>query len=260
MSLQGDVRRLLAEFGEHKAGRDLTDVMVAVADAWDVRVGFTASDRVRFGMRNVAVTDVDWLRGLGQVLSARAKEMFCCYPWYDNDGLGSALQEAVDNAVGRVDASYVLEAAGEPAGHFFLWKGGHNEHSAEHGLEVPELGIVIADAYQGRGLGGLAVRFLVAVARALGADAVELTTDLSNEAGARTYLSVGFEEVGEIWNPQDVDVTAALAGEVKAPRWNVERQMVYLLNGGKRQAVCDYLGVKRGQFVELHRDFEEAQQ
>ena len=61
---------------------------------------------------------------------------------------------------------------------------------------VPELGIGIADAYHGRGLGGLAVRLLQVVGRELGVDAIELTTHPENIAGYHTYLGAGFEQVG----------------------------------------------------------------
>ena len=50
-------------------------------------------------------------------------------------------------------------------GHFFLWKAGGNPVSQAAGVEVPELGVAIADRYHHRGLGGLSVRLLLAVAR-----------------------------------------------------------------------------------------------
>jgi RimJ/RimL family protein N-acetyltransferase len=140
-------------------------------------------------------------------------------------------------------------AGSGPVAHFFLWKAGGNPHSWQYRLQVPELGVAVADECQARGLGSLAVRILQAVAGDLGADAIELTTAMTNKGGWTTYRRCGFEYVGMIRIPLGVDVTAALAGEVHASRFREERQMVYVLRKDRREQVLDYLRLKRESAV-----------
>ena len=108
---------------------------------------------------------------------------------------------------------------------------------------MPELGIGIADAYHGRGLGGLAVRLLQAVGRDLDVDAIELTTHPENVAGYRTYLGAGFEQVGmlRIHAPASPDATDA------ANARRDERHMVYVINAAKRMAVLEHLARQRAE-------------
>jgi len=134
---------------------------------------------------------------------------------------------------------------GLPVGEFFLWKAGGNPDSRIYGLELPELGIGFVDAYHGRGLGGLCTRFLTIVAEYLKADGIELTTALDNEPGFRTYLNAGYEYVGDIANPLEVDVTSVLGEQTGAARWRAERQMVRVINPSRRAALLDYLTEKR---------------
>jgi len=105
--------------------------------------------------------------------------------------------------------------------------------------------VAIADTYHGKGFGGLAVRILQAVAHSLNADGVELTTVKTNEAGWNTYLHAGFEYVGILRIPLEVDVTAATSGTVQATRLRDERQMVYIINQQKRDDILRYLKLKR---------------
>jgi hypothetical protein len=132
-----------------------------------------------------------------------------------------------------------------PVGEFFLWKAGGNPDSRICGVEVPELGIGFVDAYHGCGLGGLCTRFLTIVAEHLKADGIELTTAMDNEAGFRTYLSAGYEYVGEIANPLEADVTAVLGDQASAARWRLERQMIRVINPSRRAALLGYLAEKR---------------
>jgi len=202
-------------------------------------------------MRRLQDGDVPLLQEFGAALSATSKYFFAPYPWASGPALEQAFAQVIRQTEARIDAYYMLCQGGRPAGQFFLWKAGHNPLSAPYGVAVPEVGIAVVDAYQGRGLGRLCMEVLRVVGESLDADALELSTALDNEPGYRTYLSCGYEQVGLIGIPLDVDVTAALAGEVTASRWRDERQMIYLLKAARRAAVLDFLAYEREAALKL---------
>src|SRR3989344_558247 len=213
----------------------------------DGRAEFDLPEKGRITIRSLDTSDLERLKQLRSGLSDRSRELVPCYPWDNEQKLHKALKHAIEKAVRKIDASYLMLAGDETAGHFFLWKAGGNQHSQTHGLEIPELGVMIADKFQGMGLGSLAVRVLLGVAKTMNHDAVELTTALTNEAGWNTYLKAGFQYTGDINNPLEVDVTEAFTGSVSAPRSRIERQMVYVINPDKTDAILDYLTTKREQ-------------
>ena len=178
-------------------------------------------------------------------LSAASKESFRPYPWDSQDSLLPALHTAISQAVTGVDACYLMFHEALPVGEFFLWKAGGNQDSRLHGVEVPELGIGFADSYHGRGFGGLCTRLLTIVAEHLKADGIELTTAMDNEPGYCTYLSAGYEYVGDIANPLEADVTAVLCGQAGTAWWRLERQMICVINPSRRAALLGYLAEKR---------------
>jgi len=245
MDLALSIRQELEEFARRKAGREITDLKIEAGDAWSVDISFTLAGRDRLQLRNLRDGDVPLLLKFGQNLGDESRELFGPYPWDDAVRLPEALGQTIRNAVDRVDASYLMLCEDEPIAHFFLWKAGGNAQSAGHGVQVPELGIAIADGWHGRGLGRLIMRLLDCAAASLGAAAIELTTAFGNEAGYRTYLSAGYVEVGEICVPRGVDVTAAVEGSVSFESYKCERQMVRIIDEAKRQAVEKYLAAKR---------------
>lgn len=89
------------------------------------------------------------------------------------------------------DLSLVAEAAGVVAGYAFLW---------EFDRPVPLLGLGVADAWQGRGLGGALLDRLTGAARAAGRHGIELTTVPGNRRARALYASRGFREAGEVDN------------------------------------------------------------
>lgn len=249
--MEDRIRDLIVDYAHRKAGAEPEALSAQAADPWDLRVAFRLPGRGLFEIRSVVEDDVETLLELGRRMSPASRNFFSPYPWDDPLRLPSALRSAIDRSLARVDVCYLLLHDAAPAGEFFLWKAGGNPDSLQHGLQVPELGIGLTDAYHGRGLGGLGVRMLNMVAESCAADAVELTTALDNEPGWRTYLSAGYEYVGDICNPTEVDVTAILTGEATARRWRAERQMVYVINQGRRAAALDYLAAKRSQMQAL---------
>jgi GNAT superfamily N-acetyltransferase len=207
---------------------------------------FKTKDGEILQVRPLAAGDAELLKRFGQSLSAASCGLFCPYPWNDNDKLADALNHAVDNSIAKIDASYIiLSLNNEAAGHFFLWKAGGNPLSQKFGVEVPELGVAVADNYQGKGLGYQAVAFLQKLAHDSNRDAIELTTALDNHGGWHTYLKAGFEHAGNIFNPLGVDVTEAAEGRAAASSFREERQMIYIINETRRQKILDYLAYKR---------------
>ncbi len=246
MNLHGHLKTLIEDFARRKPFT-LTRLAIIAPDCWNVRIDFAVEGLGDLCIRNLAAGDVAAMRELGRGLGSRAKELFAPYPWNEADKLDPAFASAIGQSTARVDASYLLEHDGCAIGHFFLWKAGGNPQTQAAGLQIPELGVAIVDAWQGRGLGGLAVRMLQAVAQDLHADAIELTTATFNDAGWGTYQRAGFEYVGILRIALGVDVTAAEAGQVQASAFRDERQMVYCLNAATRPAVLAYLARKRGE-------------
>lgn len=246
MELQSLVRDVMARFMRKQGNTDDGILQIKVEDAWAVDILCDLPNFPEFRIRTLSDNDVPALQDFGARLGPQSKDLFCPYPWDDPAALQAAFEQAVEQAAAQIDASYLMEIADcDTIGHFFLWKAGGNPHSQRYQLQVPELGVAIADEYQGRGLGRLAVQLLQAVARTQHADAIELTTAQTNEAGWRVYQRCGFEYTGIINIPLGVNVTAAALGEAKAANYRPERQMVYLIEEARRQTVLDYLAANR---------------
>ena len=243
--MEEQIKSLVFDYTRRKAGAAPEAVALAATDPWDMRVSFRLPGGGLFEIRNVCEEDAEIFLAVSDGLSAASRESFRPYPWDCPDRLLPALRTAISQAVGRVDACYLMFHDARPVGEFFLWKAGGNPESRAHGLEIPELGIGLVDAYHGRGLGGFCVRFLAIVAGQLKADGIELTTAMDNESGFRTYLSAGYEYAGEIVNPLEADVTAVLSEQASASRWRVEQQMIRVLNQSRGADVLTYLAEKR---------------
>ena len=243
--MEAKIRSLIFDYAVRKTGAAPDVITLRVTDPWDVLISFGLPGRGLYEIRNVRADDLETFRAFSDGLSAASREAFRPYPWDSQDRLLPALRLAISQAVGRVDACYLMFREACPVGEFFLWKAGGNPDSRVYGVEVPELGIGLADAYHGRGLGGLCTRLLTIVAEHLKADGIELTTALDNEPGFHTYLNAGYECVGDIVNPLEADVTAVLGEQATAARWRVERQMIHVLNQSRRADVLAYLAEKR---------------
>ncbi|MEY4940266.1 MAG: hypothetical protein RIQ93_2001 [Verrucomicrobiota bacterium] len=118
-----------------------------------------------------------------------------------------------------LDRIYLLRAGPEVAGYFFLWEFDH---------PAPLLGIGLADAWQGQGLGRPMLALLINDARAAGREAVELTTVLTNDRALRLYQRAGFQDVGVVENR---------AGDGRILR---ERRMFLALRPGATPAPRDF--------------------
>lgn len=245
MHLRDALHDVMAEFLRRQGQAEGGVCRVEVKDCWTFRILCDLPWFPGLCIRSLNGDDVPALQNFSARLGAASRNLFCPYPWDDPAALPAALRKAVEHSVERTDASYLMEGPHDVIGHFFLWKAGGNPHSRRYHVQVPELGVAIADEFQGKGLGNLAVRILQLAARALHADAIELTTAPTNEAGWNTYQRCGFQHTGTINNPLEVDVTAAVAGEVQAEKYRQERQMVYVINEEKRGLVLNYLAATR---------------
>ena len=246
MKLNESLHDVMAEFFRRRGQTEDNRLQIEADDPWTLNILCDLPQLPGVCIRSMHGDDVPSLQDFGTRLGPVSKDFFCLYPWDDPAALPQALEKAVEHAVERIDASYLMETADHAIiGYFFLWKAGGNPHSQQYQIQVPELGVAVADEFQGRGLGGLSIRLLQAITRDLGADAIELTTALDNEAGWHTYLRCGFQYTGIITHPLEVDVTAATAGEVQAAKYRPEKQMVYVIDEEKRQLVLDYLTMKR---------------
>jgi ribosomal protein S18 acetylase RimI-like enzyme len=167
------------------------------------------------------------------------------YVW-DSPDLTARLEEAVGKSMSRQDLHLLAvdTDTGILAGYAFLW-------SAQD--PIPELGLAVADAYQGIGLGTSLLLLLEAMARSTGRVAIELTTMQGNDAAYRTYLNAGYALLGIIRNPVGVDVTAAFRGEVKATSFCDERSMVRILTSDKDEQarVLASMAAKRKRAAEM---------
>ena len=245
-NLYGRVIKTITEYSVRKSEIDdinFSKDWVDPNDPWTMDFDLNSGGKI-IKVRHIKEGDIETLKSFSKSLSETSKDLFCPYPW-DSEKIDGAFKGAIDAATRKQDVSYVILSDEEPVGHFFLWKAGGNDHSKQHGVDIPELGVAIADQYHGKGLGWLSVKLLQDIAHTLNRDAIELTTAMSNNAGWNTYLKTGFEYLDVIRNPLEVDVTAAISGEIHAEKFREERQMVYIVNKEKEAQIKEYLSLKR---------------
>lgn len=186
------------------------------SSVWHIEGAFLG-ERPRIKFRCVARRDVPaLLHFVRSGLSERSRELFAPYPYHlADDKLATVLGDAIQDSLDQRSLSFVVTAGG---GTIDAEQGDAGDRVVAHAFlwavqsSVPELGIAVADDLQRQGLGKALMALVVACARALGKDAVELTTMLHNEGAKKLYLACGFEQLGTILNPLGCDVTAAFEG------------------------------------------------
>ena len=244
--IQSDLESVINETIRCRSGDESTRCDVRSADPWQLDVGFSLADGEEYLIRSLRPGDEAALYEFADQLGPRSKWLFCPYPWGDSQELEAAFGRAIQRTVSRARASYLLFHRARSIGHFYLTGLGETTGGHQPEPRVPELGIGIADAYHGRGLGGLAIRLLQAVGRDLGVDAIELTTHPENIAGYRTYLGAGFEQVGML----RIDAPASMDGIDIAQPYRDERHMVYVINAAERMAVLEHLAQQRAEALQ----------
>lgn len=103
----------------------------------------------------------------------------------------ATLARAVERDQLGLDRTYVFVTGGEVIGYFFLW---------EFDQPVPLLGLGLADAWQGQGLGGRMLARLIDDAREAGRLGIELTTVPGNQRAFQLYRRAGFVHLGDVDN------------------------------------------------------------
>lgn len=215
-----------------------------IFSAWDFQLEVSSENGIFF-IKNLEKNDLGALLKFKNLLSEKSRKLFCPYPWTDKTKLKKALIAAIHKSEEHIDASYIIKKGEKTVGHFFLWKLLNNPHSKKYGLQIPELGLAIADKYHNKGLGGISIKILQTICLNYKVDAIELTTDLDNQIGLNIYNSNGFEYTGIIKNPLEVDVTQALNLRIKSEKFRNEKQMVYIINNRKRSRILKYLSEQR---------------
>ena len=146
----------------------------------------TARDGTAILVRRLAAGDGPALRAFNDALSDASRNLFLPHA-YDHP----TLDRIIARADGGIDQTYIALCADVVVGYFFLW---------DFNDPVPVLGIGIADAWQGQGLGQQFLDILIRDARASGRDGVELTTVPDNERAFALYRSLGFAHTGDTDN------------------------------------------------------------
>lgn len=137
-------------------------------------------------VRRLGAGDVGALQRFFAGLSAATRSVFLPHA---TDA--ATLARCVEREQCRLDRAYVVATGTEIVGYFFLW---------EFDQPVPLLGLGLADAWQGRGLGEQMLARLIADARAAGRMAVELTTVPGNDRALALYLRAGFRSLADVEN------------------------------------------------------------
>ncbi|NIA15122.1 MAG: GNAT family N-acetyltransferase [Nitrospiraceae bacterium] len=121
-----------------------------------------------------------------QGLGEQSRFLFAPYPL--DERLDATIRGALEATCRREQLTFNAMQEDRVVGHFFLW---------EFTEPIPELGIAVADEFQGNKLGHLFMNVLIAAAQASGKRKVELTTHPTNEAGFHLYSKMGFSDVGD---------------------------------------------------------------
>lgn len=137
-------------------------------------------------IRLLGTGDVAALQRFNASLSEATRTVFLPHAYDD-----ATVRRFIERNRRGEDRSYLLKAGPEVVGYFFLWEFKH---------PVPILGIGLADAWQGLGLGEAMLRRLIEDAREAGRDAIELTTVPTNARAFRLYQRVGFTHIGDVDN------------------------------------------------------------
>jgi ribosomal protein S18 acetylase RimI-like enzyme len=178
------------------SGREDTGRTIRLRDGAEVEV------------RPLSAREIAGLARFNAALSASSRALFLPHA-YDE----TTLTRQVARHTRGEDLSLVVAEDERIVAYAFLW---------EYDRPFPLLGLGVADAWQGRGLGGALLDRLVAAAVVAARDGIELTTVPHNTRARSLYESRGFRVAGEGDN---------IAGDGRVVR---ELRMCLALRAGRR--------------------------
>lgn len=156
------------------SGREDTGRTIRLRDGAEVEV------------RPLSAREIAGLARFNAALSASSRALFLPHA-YDE----TTLTRQVARHTRGEDLSLVVAEDERIVAYAFLW---------EYDRPFPLLGLGVADAWQGRGLGGALLDRLVAAAVVAARDGIELTTVPHNTRARSLYESRGFRVAGEVDN------------------------------------------------------------
>ena len=178
------------------SGREDTGRTIRLRDGAEVEV------------RPLSAREIAGLARFNAALSASSRALFLPHA-YDE----TTLTRQVARHTRGEDLSLVVAEDERIVAYAFLW---------EYDRPFPLPGLGVADAWQGRGLGGALLDRLVAAAVVAARDGIELTTVPHNTRARSLYESRGFRVAGEVDN---------IAGDGRVVR---ELRMCLALRAGGR--------------------------
>ena len=168
----------------------------------------------RVAVRRLATGDGPALQQFNAALSEASRNLFLPHAYDD----GTIAEIIARSEQGR-DRTYIALADNTVVGYGFLW---------DFEEPVPVLGIGLADAWQGQGLGEPFMELLIRDAKIAGRDGIELTTVPENGRAFALYRKMGFEHTGDTDN---------IAGDGRVVR---ERVMFLALKPGAAPPMRDF--------------------
>ena len=147
---------------------------------------YTGDNGTTVEVRSLAQRDRPALQQFNATLSDASRSLFLPHA-YDDKTLVRIAERSEDGT------DYTIVALVDDCiiGYAFLW---------DIQDPVPVLGIGLADAWQGQGLGHALMEHLIATAKERGASGIELTTTPKNERAFALYQKMGFKHIGDTDN------------------------------------------------------------
>lgn len=126
-------------------------------------------------------SDISLLENFNKNLSEKTRAQFLPHKYNEE-----TIRQYIERNKKGFDRIYVAYFQDEIIGYFFLW---------DFNKKCPVLGIGIADAFQGKGLGKQMMTILIEDAKTTGKEGVLLTTVLANDVAFQLYKKVGFQYI-----------------------------------------------------------------
>jgi len=152
----------------------------------NIRATLTLRDGETLIARPLCAGDGARLQAFNARLSEQSRGFFLPHAYDD-----VTVARMIERVESGMDLTYIVLAGEEVVAYFFLW---------EYQDAIPILGIGMADAYQGRGLGKQLMQILIDDARQAGRDGIDLTTMQHNDRAFALYQKVGFRYIENVDN------------------------------------------------------------